>query len=77
MKTILLFAIAFTTVGCAGPETGTNTGRWAEPEYTTGSNIPRRSRQSSGDAVQVIDKETLQRQAPLPSPIPMGGSRAP
>jgi hypothetical protein len=77
MKTILLFAIAFTTAGCAGPETGTDTGRWVEPEYTTGSNIPRKSRARPDDDIRVIDKEALQRQQPVPAPIPMGGGRSP
>jgi hypothetical protein len=69
MKTILLCAIAFTTVGCAGSETGTDTGGYVEREYTTGSNIPRKNR--VGDGVQVLDKEALHRaldQAPAPTP---------
>jgi hypothetical protein len=77
MKTILFCGIAFTIAGCAGPETRTDTRPWTEPEYTTGSNIPRRNRQSSSDPVQVIDKETLQRQAPFPTPVLQGGGRAP
>jgi hypothetical protein len=78
MKTLLLCALAataFTTVGCATPETSTEPTERVEREFTTGSNIPRKTKSPSAEGVQVYDREAMERlRDQLPqSPGPAGG----
>jgi hypothetical protein len=60
MKGISILAALLLVAACAEPaaNTGGATPR-AEREYPTGSNIPRRSRDTDG--VQVYDREAVQR----------------
>jgi hypothetical protein len=77
MKKILLCA-AFASIaaGCASTESNTEpAAERVEREYTTGSNIPKKTK--GGDGVQVYDREALERarnQMPQTVRPGMGGS---
>jgi len=81
MKKILLCAVALASIaaGCASTESSTEpaTGR-VEREYTTGSNIPKKSKAGEGDGVKVTDREALERarnQMPMTPRPGLGGSQ--
>jgi hypothetical protein len=60
MKKILLCAAACLAAGCASTQSSNEpAAQRVEREYTTGSNIPRKSK--GGDGVQVYDREAAER----------------
>jgi hypothetical protein len=64
MKKILFSALAaaILATGCAATETSTEpAAERSSREYTTGSNIPRKSRGGAGDGVTTVDAESFER----------------
>jgi hypothetical protein len=72
MKKILLCAAAFASIaaGCASTQSTTEPAA-ERVEYTTGSNIPKKTKAGAKDGVQVYDREAAERmrdQMPAPTP---------
>jgi hypothetical protein len=77
MSKFLFCALAAATLaaGCASTESSTEpSAERARGEYTTGSNIPRKSRGGAGDGVQTMDAEALERAR---NQMPASPGRAP
>jgi hypothetical protein len=69
---LLAAAAAAALLGaCAAPEQGKEIAVREEPEYVTGSNLPKRDRSRSG--VKTVDPATVQQAPPTAPPSTLGG----
>jgi hypothetical protein len=78
MNKLFLCAVAAASIaaGCASPQSNDDpAAERGEREYTTGSNIPKKSR-GAADGVQVHDRDSIERSGGMPGmpQMPRAGS---